>query len=291
MQQAAAQLALPRSGMIAVTATDPVLQDRAAALAQKLNLPLLPAPAESRFPWLLALTPERLELRAQGPAAPGPVYVDFINGPLAYRRRHGGGRRQPLARAVGLKGGVNPAVLDATAGLGRDAFVLACLGCSVHLVERSPVIAALVRDGLERAAQDPDIGTMVRERLRLTVADSRLLLAGLGESERPDVIYLDPMYPHRSKSALVRKEMRLLRGLVGDDPDAPALLAAALRCARRRVVVKRPRLAPALEGPRPDMSITAENTRFDVYVISESSRVGSLSAHAGCLAPPVALPD
>jgi 16S rRNA (guanine1516-N2)-methyltransferase len=264
MQQAAAQLAPPRSGMIAVTATDPTLQDRAAALAQELNLPLLPAPAEAQFPWLLALTPERLELRAQGPDAPGPVYVDFINGPLAYRRRHGG-RRQPLARAIGLKGGVNPAVLDATAGLGRDAFVLACLGCSVHLVERSPVIAALVRDGLERAAQDPEIGAILRERLRLTVTDSRTLLANLGESERPDVVYLDPMYPHRRKAALVKKEMRLLRGLVGDDPDAPVLLAAALRCARRRVVVKRPRLAPFLEGSRPAMSITAENTRFDVY--------------------------
>ena len=252
--------------MIAVTATDPVLQDRAAALALELNLPLPATPAESPFPWLLALTPERLELRAQGPAAPGPVYVDFINGPLAYRRRYGGGRRQPLARAVGLKGGANPTVLDATAGLGRDAFVLACLGCTVHLVERSPVIAALVRDGLERAAQDPEIGAMVRERLRLTVADSRTLLAGLDEGERPEVVYLDPMYPHRSKSALVRKEMSLLRDMVGNDLDAPVLLAAALRGARRRVVVKRPRSAPALEGSRPDMSITAENIRVDVYL-------------------------
>ena len=249
-----------------MTVTAPTLQDRAATLALELNLPLLAAPAEAWFPWLLALTPKRLELRAQGPAAPGPVYVDFINGPLAYRRRHGGGRRQPLARAIGLKGGVNPAVLDATAGLGRDAFVLACLGCTVHLVERSPVIAALVRDGLERAARDPEIGALVQERLRLTVADSRLLLADLDEGEHPEVVYLDPMYPHRNKSALVRKEMRLLRGLVGDDPDAPVLLAAALRCARRRVVVKRPRLAPFLEGSRPAMSITAENTRFDVYL-------------------------
>ncbi len=252
--------------MIAVTATDPVLQDRAAALARELNLPLLSAPDEAQFLWLLVLTPERLELRAQRPAAPGPVYVDFINGPLAYRRRHGGGRRQPLAKAVGLKGGTNPTVLDATAGLGRDAFVLACLGCKVRLVERSPVIAALVRDGLERAAQDPEIGAIVQERLCLTVADSCLLLAGLSEGERPEVVYLDPMYPHRGKAALVKKEMRLLRELVGDDSDASTLLAAALRCARRRVVAKRPRLAPALEGPRPTMSITAENTRFDVYL-------------------------
>ncbi|MFO1428704.1 MAG: class I SAM-dependent methyltransferase [Candidatus Competibacteraceae bacterium] len=252
--------------MIAVTTTVPVLKDRAAALAQDLNLPLLSASDDAQFPWLLVLTLERLELCAQRPAAPGPIYVDFIDGPLAYRRRHGGGRRQPLARAIGLKGGANPTVLDATAGLGRDAFVLACLGCKVRLVERSPIIAVLLRDGMERAAQDPEIGTLVKERLRLTVADSRLLLTDLSEGERPEVVYLDPMYPHRDKAALVKKEMRLLRELVGDDADASDLLAAALHCARRRVVVKRPRLAPALDGPRPTMRISAENTRFDVYL-------------------------
>ena len=251
-----------------MTATSPLLKQRAAELAQELNLPLLTDPQEAQYVYLLDLTLERLELRAQAAAAPGPVYADFLTGPLAYRRRGGGGRQQPLARAVGLKGGGNPQVLDATAGLGRDAFALASLGCTVQLVERSLIIAVLLRHGLERAAQDPEIGAWVRERLRLTVADSRVFMANLSANQRPDVVYLDPMYPHRSKAALVKKAMRLLRQLAGDDPDAPELLAVALQCACRRVVVKRPRSAPPLEGLEPTLSITAPNTRFDIYLLT-----------------------
>ncbi len=219
------------------------------------------------FTHLLVVTPERLELHMQGTSKSGPVYADFVTGALAHRRRYGGGRRQPLAKAVGLKSGASPHVLDATAGLGRDGFVLACLGCHVQLVERSPIIAALLRQGLQQAKNDLQIGAMVRERLRLTVTDSRAYMATLTESQRPDVVYLDPMYPHRSKTALVKKEMRLLRQLVGDDLDARDLLAVAQRCARRRVVVKRPRLAPVLEGPQPTMTICSKNTRFDVYLV------------------------
>jgi len=88
------------------------------------------------------------------------------------------------------------------------------------------------------------------------------------EDQRPEVVFLDPMYPHRQKSALVKKEMRLLRQLVGDDEDASDLLVTALARARRRVVVKRPRLAPTLTGPAPGFQIIAPNTRFDVYPIS-----------------------
>ena len=106
------------------------------------------------------------------------------------------------------------------------------------------------------------------ERLRLTVADGRAYLQELAEDQRPDVVYLDPMYPHRRKAALAGKEMRLLRQLAGDDDDAPELLVAALACARRRVVVKRPRRAPALAGPPSGFQIVAPNTRFDVYLVS-----------------------
>jgi len=234
-------------------------------LAQELDLPLAD-PVAARFDYLLVVTLVRLELRSA--AAAGPVYVDFTAGAAAHRRRFGGGRKQPLARAVGLKQGHAPDVLDATAGLGADAFVLACLGCRVRLVERSPLIAVLLRDGLARAGQDSLIGGLVRERLSLTQADSREFIAGLTEAERPEVIYLDPMYPQRGKTAQVKKEMRTLRMLAGEDRDAPALLAAALTRARRRVVVKRPRWAPSLAGPAPTAAITAPNTRFDLYVIT-----------------------
>ena len=252
---------------IAIThepAADPAT---AVALAATLGLPLVSETIADDFTHLLVMTSERLELRELGPHAPGPVYADFAAGAVAHRRRFGGGRNQALARAVGLKRGSAPTVVDATAGLGRDAFVLACLGCVVRLVERSPLIAALLRDGLDRAARAPDLGPLVAERLGLTVADGRDYLQKLACDQRPDVVYLDPMYPPRRKAALSSKDLRLLRQFAGDDDDAPELLSAALASARRRVVVKRPRLAPALVGPPPGFRIAAPNTRFDVYPI------------------------
>lgn len=223
------------------------------------------------YPFILTVTPTRLELRETGPSAAGSIYVDFAGGTAEHRRRFGGGRGQPLARAVGLKGGATPTVLDATAGLGRDAFVLACQGCKVHLLERSPVAGALLQDGLKRASTDPEIGAMVRERMTLSFGDALAFMHQIGELARPEVIYLDPMYPPRSKSAMVKKEMRAFHALVGKDEDAPALLETALKCARKRVVVKRPRLADAIAGPKPSMSIEGKNTRFDVYLIPANS--------------------
>lgn len=243
------------------------LRDAACRLARELGLPLTDDPAGGGFSWLLRPTARGLELQQTAAKSPGPVYVDFVSGRLAYRRRFGGGRRQPLARAVGLKGGVNPDLVDATAGLGRDAFVLAGLGCRVRMVERSPIIAALLQDGLERAALDPEIGPLIKARLSLSRADGRVFLAALAEDERPEVVYLDPMYPERTKTAWVKKELRALRQLVGDNQDAPELLAAALAAARRRVVVKRPRRAPPLPGPPPSFPVEGENTRFDVYLL------------------------
>jgi len=213
----------------------------------------------------LVQTPERLELRQTGKRAPGPVYVDFVSGKAAHRRRFGGGRGQPLAKAVGLKKGVTPRVLDGTAGLGRDAFVLAALGCEVILVERSSIIAALLSDGLQRAIGHPEVEAIAR-RMQWVHADAIAYLRSLSGAQRPDVVYLDPMYPHRDKSALVKKEMRLFREIVGDDPDTAELLAAARYCAIARVVVKRPARAEFLGGQPPSFSINSPNTRYDIYV-------------------------
>ncbi|MDQ5908659.1 MAG: rRNA (guanine1516-N2)-methyltransferase [Pseudomonadota bacterium] len=253
---------------IAVAVESPSRWAEATNLATELGLPLVVDPLSISPTHLLVLTESRLELRQPGVHAPGPIFIDFTTGTAAHRRQFGGGRRQPLARAVGLKSNAMPTVIDATAGLGQDAFVLASLGCQVRLIERSPIMAALLRDGLQRAMHDPEIGHWVRERLSVDHADGCEYLLTLREEQRPDVVYLDPMYPHRRKTALASKEMRLLRQLVGDDDDAPKLLDAALTCARRRVVVKQPRLAPALAGPAPDAHIIAPNTRFDLYLQS-----------------------
>ncbi len=245
--------------MLVAVSCDEGLEPRARALADSLSLPLA---GQRGAELLLHLTRERLELREGGKNAAGPVYADFVAGRADYRRRHGGGRTQPLARAVGLRGGVSPTIVDATAGLGRDAFVLASLGARVVLLERSPVVGALLADGLRRALENAEVSA-IAARMTFQVGDAVTYLETL--SVRPDVIYLDPMYPHTDKSALQKKEMRLFRRLVGPDDDAPQLLETALHVARTRVVVKRPLQAPFLGGVRPDGKIESKNTRFDLY--------------------------
>ena len=206
-----------------------------------------------------------LTLRSHLAEPPGDLVLDFLNGRVGFRRRREEGRKLPLARAAGLTPQFKPRVVDATAGLGRDAFVLATLGCEVTLVERVSVVAALLQDALERASRDVEVGPIVG-RMRLVAADALDFVDTLQENEAPDVVYLDPMYPERDKSALVKKEMRFLRALAGDDLDAEALLKASLAKAQKRVVVKRPKRAPPLGGPAPSHSIESENTRYDVYV-------------------------
>ncbi|PSW13069.1 16S rRNA methyltransferase [Photobacterium sanctipauli] len=217
----------------------------------------------------LVLTAERLELRKLDEPKLGAVYVDLAGGAVAHRRKFGGGRGQAIAKAVGLKGGVTPTVVDGTAGLGRDAFVLASLGCKVQMVERHPVVAALLDDGLARAKQDADIGSWVGERMTLLHASSHNALEQLAadpDFAAPDVVYLDPMYPHKKKSALVKKEMRVFQTLVGADNDADALLAPAMALATKRVVVKRPDYAEFLAEQKPSTAIETKKNRFDVYV-------------------------
>lgn len=206
-----------------------------------------------------------LELRQLDEPKVGPVLVDFASDALTFRRLHGGGKKEAIAKAVGLKGQSTLNVLDATAGLGRDAFVLASLGCHVHMVERSPVVAALLADGLRRAAEDSQLSKWLPLKMQLTQGIASELLADW-QQEKPDVVYLDPMFPHRKKTALVKKEMRIFQQLLGPDEDADLLLPPALALAQKRVVVKRPADAPYLAGKKPDIEYTGKANRFDVYL-------------------------
>ncbi len=195
------------------------------------------------------------------------VHVDFIGGVLAHRKKYGGGRGQAIARAIGLKpGAAPPRVLDATAGLGKDAFVMACLGCPLTLVERSPLVAELVADAIRRAADDKEFQHLLQTGFNLVNADAIEYLKNMDEPQRPDVVYLDPMYPQRKKSALVKKNMQLLQQLLGQDEDTGQLLQEALRHARKRVVVKRPKGADPIAGFKPTTCVESKKTRYDVYV-------------------------
>jgi len=250
----------------AVLAAAAEQHEKAIMLAQKLSLPLVENETED-YEFLLLYTTEGLGLKQTGKKGLGPIMVSFTSPAMTYRLKHGGGRRQALARAVGLKKGWQPTVIDATAGLGRDSFILAYLGCHVHMLERSPFLAALLKDALQRAEQEKQTASIVKNRLKLIQADSRIFLENLKQADYPDVIYLDPMYPERTKSSLVKKEMRILRGLAGADQDAAELLAICMRRTLNRVVVKRPRLAATIGNMKPSHQISGKTSRFDVYLI------------------------
>jgi len=262
---------------VAVVAAAEALRDRAGEVARELHLPLIESPTRTQceFDLLLMVRPDGLAVAPTDSASGGALRVDFVRGPTAYRRVAAGGRRQPLALAVGLKRG-RPAVFDATAGLGRDSFLLACLGCRVTAVERSPVLEALLCDALERgrAAGNKQLSAAL-DRIRLVCGDSREVLRLLVSADAPDVVYIDPMFTPREKSALAKKEMRICRMLVGDDSDAAELLDAARAVARRRVVVKRQRKAPPLASGV-SVSHRGRVVRYDVYL--QTSSQGDVAA-------------
>ena len=246
--------------MIAISADNPA---RARDLQQLTGLPLLSEIGAASY--LLHAGSTRIEMRSLEEPRTAPLYVDFVGGANRHRRLYGGGRGQAIAQAVGLKKLRKPRVADLTAGLGRDAFALAALGCDVTLVERSPVVHVLLQDGLNRALQSDDVNLReIVSRMRLVHADSLEWLDS--QEETFDVITLDPMFPERRKSALARKEMRFFHDLVGSDSDAAGLLELARSQCRHRVVVKRPARAIALGGHAPSFSIAGKSTRFDIYL-------------------------
>jgi 16S rRNA (guanine1516-N2)-methyltransferase len=258
----------PRTPRIAVCADppgDPARDAAAAAIAAHLDVPVVAPDAADSIDVLLAITPERLEARQPGSRV-GPVFAEFAGGTFGHRRAMPL-RQEALVRAVGFRSAPLE-VIDATAGLGRDAMVLAAAGCRVLAIERHPVTHALLADGLARAARDPALAAVIEERLTLIEADAATVLAA--RVAPPDVVYLDPMFPERTGSTVAKKELRLLGLLAAAAEDAEALFAAALRSGAARVVVKRPRLAPPLEAPgAPPVTsrLLGRSSRFDVYVL------------------------
>lgn len=225
------------------------------------------------FEFVLWLDNKGLVLQQTGRKAPGPIMVEFTEGAADHRRKFGGGKGQMIAKAVGIKAGVYPQVLDATAGLGRDAFVLASLGCQVQMIERSPVVSALLQDGLVRAqifaaGEDHELLKVIN-RMQLLAQDSRTYLEALKSDDLPDVIYLDPMFPERQKTADVKKEMRAFHSIVGADEDADGLLPLALAHVNYRVVVKRPRKAPFLNNQTPSYQLEGKSSRYDIYTVKK----------------------
>jgi len=246
------------------------ITERAVALSSRLEVALIQSqfPDVENYEFALLVSNNGLSLKMFGNHAPGPVSVDFTSPAINYRIKNLV-RGQAIAKAVGVKPGVNLSVLDATAGFGKDAFLLASLGCHINLVEREVVVHALLEDGIQRAKESGDSGVQaIISRMNLIFDDFEEIAHSISAT---DIVYLDPMFPKRSKSALVKKDMFVLQKMLFSSikaPDEDSLLAPALALAEKRVVVKRAKHSAYLAGKKPSFELSGRSSRYDVYITS-----------------------
>lgn len=243
---------------------EPQLAAVQTALQQELACPLVTAAQAEGYDFVLRHEAAGLTLYATANNAPGGVRVDFCDSALL-RRSADGLKRQDLIKAIGAKGAARPAVLDATAGLGSDGFLMAAAGCKVLMLERSPVVHALLADGLRRgaAADSPSSETVAH--MSLLKHD---LNAGMLSGDRFDVVYLDPMFPADRKTARSGKGMYLLQELLGPASDEAELFRRAAEMASRRIVVKRGKRSPEITDEKPDICFRGSSSRYDVYLLA-----------------------
>ena len=214
--------------------------------------------------YLLACENGRLQLQARERKLQ-PLLVDFTEGTMGYRGQQNVRNEMVVKAVLGRDKQHLPSVIDATAGLGRDSFLLAVLGCRVTMIERHPIVSALLQDGLQRYRQGGELAVI--ERLDFVYGD---FSRGDGPATAK-VVYLDPMFPKREKSALVKKEMQIFKQMVGGDADSDRLLPEAKNRATRKVVVKRPAKAEHLSDATPTYSLSGRSSRFDIYQVGPAA--------------------
>ena len=190
-----------------------------------------------------------------------PLLIDFSSGYFSHRLKNITFKKELIARAVGAKSLAK--VLDCTGGLGRDAFLLASLGCCVTMIERSQVLALLLEDALKRALRHPDLGDIAM-RINLLAMDARHYLSRMDVV--PDVIILDPMFPDRKKSAKVKGDMQIVQRFLGKDEDVRALFDSAMNTQCPRVVMKRPLYDKSKLPVKPTNTMMGSSVRFDIFI-------------------------
>lgn len=189
------------------------------------------------------------------------VRGDFAR--LSPRIRPSNLNKELLVRAAKVKGVDFPTAIDATAGLGEDSFLLAAAGFQVTMFERNETIAELLEDAMERASEIDELADIVGC-MQLVRADSVEGLRDLGFS--PDVVFLDPMFPAKTKDAAAKKKLQLLQQLESPCDDELALFDAAQSAHPKKIVVKRPLKGPHLADKKPSYTLSGKAIRFDCYV-------------------------
>lgn len=224
----------------------------------------------------LQFNQDRLELLFFEAERPFRLFAEFLKGSLGYRAKKASQKNENLLRAIGLKTyGLPLKVWDLSAGLGKDAFILATKDCKVTLVERSNIMLALLENGLARARQDAKVARIIERNMTLISGDAKTVLVDLASLEPhavPDVLYFDPMFPERKKSALTKMELRIIRDIVGVDEDAEQVMNLALKTQAKRLVIKRPKLAGFLGDRVPDFSVKGSSLRYDIYLMKKQKK-------------------
>ena len=190
------------------------------------------------------------------------VRADFTE--MLPRLRQSNLEREMLVKAARIKNASGPVtLLDATAGLGEDSVIFAAAGFNVQMYESNPVVAALLEDALRRAAKVPELAETV-SRMELHKCDSISAMREL--KEHADVIYLDPMFPERTKSAAVKKKFQLLHSIERPCGNEEELLSAAISARPDKIVIKRPLKGPYLAGIKPSYSYEGKAVRYDCLI-------------------------
>ena len=267
--------------ILCLKASSDVEEDRLDYVRTRLQSLLADQPASAPNLIELQITADALSLGSQILGPRTRVGISFHAGAAHHRRLYGGGKSQHLARAVGLDQKHGLHLIDATAGLAGDSFVLASLGARVQMLERSPVLALMIEQALVAASQwsEADSGFLeIIERMSVIETEASSWLSAQS-GHVAEVIFLDPMFPEKKKKAAVKKEMQILQQLLADTRESDIdrqkqesdLLDIALAKAINRVVVKRPAHAPNLADKEPTYRIKGKSTRFDIYALKKIS--------------------
>lgn len=226
--------------------------DRARRLAEKFGTEVVDAIPESKDARFFLMDKTGLSFMAKGQELKG----DFSR--LLSRVTGGHLQHEILLKAADRLG--NMKAVDATAGMGEDSFILAAGGYDVELFEHNPITAAVLSDALLRARNTPELKDIAK-RMKLAEGDSKELLKKL--SYNPDIIYLDPMFPEKKKSAETKKKLQMLHQIELPCEDEEELVKAAIEAKPKRIIIKRPPDGDNLAGIKPTFFITRKAVRFD----------------------------
>ena len=235
--------------------------EEAERLAVRFGVPVAGPELSGEVPQGLMLLSDQdgLALQQKGQTLRG----NFVS--MQKRLRPGNLKTEMLVKAVRIKGMPSPLVIDATAGMGEDSLILAAAGFRVRMYERDPVIAALLADALKRASCHPQLSGIIG-RMEFHEGDSIAAMKTMNDV--PDVVLLDPMFPERQKSSLVKKKFQLLHLLERPCEDEEQLLQAAIDAHPRKIVIKRPVKGSFLADRKPDYSLKGKAIRYDCLVFA-----------------------